>query len=399
MKTALITFRKVNTTLKDRKKLVSLFENGGVGVDDVYTLSFNDETGFLKVIDELNDTFDNVIVLQDLDAPLSVKELLCKHFSLTLVENENAITIIDGFNKAKGVSEPMDYALLPEESTILPNYNGGFQGFMVEGDMLIAVLPDEQSQACEIVKNHLLPYMQHKYSLTVKKSTVKAFGVGGALLEKALSKGEQVLDGVRYSVTNEFGDVKIDLFYDERISQMIVDQAITAITVTLGDKVYAEEDVTLAQRLSEVLRLRGYKLSTAESFTAGRIASSVISISGASEIFNEGIVAYSNDAKMKRLFVNSETLKQYGAVSKQTAYEMSAGLLKNPDTDYAVATTGIAGPKSDNTEKPVGLCYISVGDNGGIHVHKLNLKGDRETITQTAVNAGLYLALINIIKS
>ena len=100
MKTALITFRKVNTTLKDRKKLVSLFENGGVGVDDVYTLSFNDETGFLKVIDELNDTFDNVIVLQDLDAPLSVKELLCKHFSLTLVENENDITIIDVFNKA-----------------------------------------------------------------------------------------------------------------------------------------------------------------------------------------------------------------------------------------------------------------------------------------------------------
>lgn len=399
MKTALITFRKVNTTTKDIKKLVSLFEEGGVGIDDIYTLSFSHETAFLKIVEDLNDTFDNVIVLQDLDAPLSVKELLSKRFSLTLVENENAITIIDKFNNANGVSEPMDYALLPQESTILPNYNGGFQGYMIEGDMLIVVLPDEQNQASEMVKSHLLPYMQQKYSLTVKKATIKAFGVGGALLDKALSKGKQVLDGVRYSITKDFGDVKIDLFYDANISQTVVDQAITAITVALGDKVYAEEDVTLAQRLSEVLRLRGYKLSTAESFTAGRIASSIISISGASEIFNEGIVAYSNDAKIKRLFVNSETLKQYGAVSKQTAYEMSAGLLKNPDTDYAVATTGIAGPKSDNTEKPVGLCYISVGNNGGIHVHKLNLKGDRETITQTAVNAGLYLALINIIKS
>ncbi len=399
MKTALINFRKPNTKFNSEQTLVNLFEENGVSIDSVYTLSVSDETGFLKLIDNLNDIYDNLVILQDINLPLSVKELLSNKFSFTLIENENACKIIEDFNSKNGVNEPKDYALLPEESTLLPNYNGGFQGFMVESDSLIAVLPDDNLQVVEMVKSHLLPYMKYKYSLSTEKVTIKVFGAGANLLEKALNKGKQLLDGIDYSVTTNYGDTKIDIFYDKRISQMAIEQAINAITLTLGDKVYAEEDISLAQRLSEVLRLRNFKLSTAESFTAGRIASSIVSISGASEIFNEGIVAYSNDAKMKRLFVNSETLKDFGAVSKQTAYEMSAGLLKNPDTDYAIATTGIAGPKSDNTAKPVGLCYISVGDSSGIHVHKLNLKGDRETITQTAVNAGLYLALVNITKS
>ena len=399
MKTALISFRKTNEELNSVQKIVAFFEDNGVSVDSIYTLSPSDETGFNKLIGDLNDIFDNVVILQDINLPLSVKDLLSNRFSFTLIENQNASKIIDEFNAKNSLSEPKDYALLPEESTLLPNYNGGFQGFMVEGDCLIAVLPDDENQAIEMLDGHLLPYVKLKYSLSTEKVTIKAFGVGAKLLEKALDKGNELLDGVKYSITTSYGDTKIDLFYDKRISQMALEQAINAITSTLGDKVYAEEDISLAERLSEVLRLSGYKLSTAESFTAGRIASSIISISGASEIFNEGIVAYSNDAKMKRLFVNSQTLKDFGAVSKQTAYEMSAGLLKNPNTDYAIATTGIAGPKSDNTEKPVGLCYISVGDNSGIHVHKLNLKGDRETITKTAVNAGLYLALVNITKS
>ena len=85
------------------------------------------------------------------------------------------------------------------------------------------------------------------------------------------------------------------------------------------------------------------------------------------------------------------TIKSTGAVSAETAYEMAEGLIRQGHCDVSVATTGIAGPKSDNTKKPVGLCYISVGLKDGVTVYKYNFSGDRKTITNTAINYALFL--------
>ncbi|MGN0805964.1 MAG: CinA family protein, partial [Candidatus Coproplasma sp.] len=86
------------------------------------------------------------------------------------------------------------------------------------------------------------------------------------------------------------------------------------------------------------------------------------------------------------------TLKQHGAVSAETAYAMAAGLIKTGNCQLAVSTTGIAGPKSDNTLKPVGLAYIGIGLGEDIAVYKFNFKGDRDTISRTAINQALFLA-------
>ena len=105
------------------------------------------------------------------------------------------------------------------------------------------------------------------------------------------------------------------------------------------------------------------------------------------------MVTYSNESKVKRLNVNKADLDRHGAVSAVVAYQMAAGLLRSGNCDVAVATTGIAGPKSDDTEKPVGLCYIAVGMKDGVHTYKLNLTGNREEITETAKNTALFLAI------
>ena len=86
-------------------------------------------------------------------------------------------------------------------------------------------------------------------------------------------------------------------------------------------------------------------------------------------------------------------LKKQGAVSAVVAYQMAVGLLKSGKCDIAIATTGIAGPKSDDTDKPVGLCYIAVGMKDGVHTYRYNLNGDREEITETAKNTALFLAI------
>ena len=107
---------------------------------------------------------------------------------------------------------------------------------------------------------------------------------------------------------------------------------------------------------------------------------------------NEGVVSYSNQSKLSRLGVKASDLKTQGAVSSVVAYQMAVGLLKE-GCDIALSTTGIAGPQSDDTDKPVGLCYIAVGMKDGVHTYRYKLSGSREEITETAKNTALFLAI------
>ena len=118
----------------------------------------------------------------------------------------------------------------------------------------------------------------------------------------------------------------------------------------------------------------------------------MVEIPGISEVYFEGLNTYSNKSKIERLGVKEETLEKYGAVSAQTAYEMAYGLLETGNCNISIATTGIAGPKSDGTKKPVGLLYIAVGTEEHVSVYEYNLKGTRLSITETAINIALFLA-------
>ena len=171
------------------------------------------------------------------------------------------------------------------------------------------------------------------------------------------------------------------------------------IVENLKDGLYSETPATLSGRLFDLLTLRKLKIAVAESFTGGRVVSEIIKHPGASEVVSEGIVSYSNESKQRRLGVEKEALITDGAVSSKVAYQMAAGLLSAGKCDVAVSTTGIAGPNSDYSKKPVGLCYIAVGNTTEIHVYKYIFTGDREEITETAKNAALFLAIKNIRNS
>ena len=224
---------------------------------------------------------------------------------------------------------------------------------------------------------------------------LKAFGADNSALSLACKEADRFCDNsaISYNLHTEFGDTKIIIAYDSTSPKMAVDGVIKAFVYNLKEFIYAEDDVSLEQQLFNLLTLRGKVLSTAESFTAGRIASRLITIPGSSAVFHEGIVAYSNISKETRLGVDRETLFNYGAVSAECCSEMAEGLLSSGKCDIAVCSTGIAGPKSDNTLKPVGLCYIGVGMENGIDVYKYNFNGTREEITETAVRAAIFNAV------
>lgn len=159
--------------------------------------------------------------------------------------------------------------------------------------------------------------------------------------------------------------------------------------------IYADEDITLDKMLIELLTIRNKTLAVAESLTGGLICSKIIDNAGASQVFNEGVVTYSNQAKINRLNIDESIIKNNGAVSYETAYEMAAGLLKSGD--ISIATTGIAGPSGGTITKPVGLTYIAIGTNEKVHVFRHIFKGNRNDVRIAASKAAMFYA-IKILK-
>ncbi|MDR1940383.1 MAG: nicotinamide-nucleotide amidohydrolase family protein [Clostridiales bacterium] len=145
-------------------------------------------------------------------------------------------------------------------------------------------------------------------------------------------------------------------------------------------------------RIFELCKKKGVTLSVCESLTGGLVAARLIERAGASEFFYEGITAYSNDSKIKRLLVNPETLDKFGAVSYETAAEMAEGLYKSGSVGLTVSTTGIAGPSGGGVEKPVGLTYIGVFDGRQSKAYSFVFGGDRNEIREKAAKAALDIA-------
>lgn len=211
-------------------------------------------------------------------------------------------------------------------------------------------------------------------------------------INAALSNLKNACPNISIALSESFGDLKIEISDDGATDKTAFKKAYREVVLALNDYIYALEDIALAERLFQLLKLRKATVSVAESFTGGGISKRLVEIPGISEVFFEGLNTYSNKSKVERLGVKEETLEKYGAVSAQTAYEMAYGLLETGNCNLSIATTGIAGPKSDGTKKPVGLLYIAVGNEEHVSVYEYNLKGSRQSITETAINIALFLA-------
>lgn len=237
----------------------------------------------------------------------------------------------------------------------------------------------------------IVSLLNEKYNVSYDKMYVKCVGAPAETINNAISQSLKLTAEMTFAVFDDYGDQTIEITYSSNTPKMVTDGVLRILTSNLEDYIYAFEDISLAQRLYQLLKLRRMKISIAESFTGGGICKKLVEVPGVSEVFVEGLNTYSNLSKIKRLGVSELTLKQYGAVSDETAFQMADGLIKTGDCDVSVATTGIAGPKSDNTSKPVGLAYIAVGLKEQVSVYKFNFKGDRDAITKTAINRALFL--------
>ena len=214
---------------------------------------------------------------------------------------------------------------------------------------------------------------------SVLETTVKDLFTEGDIFYEFLVKDYGTLIRLQTKIENKKNVAKIVKKLYNRISEFII----------------GEDDERIENTIFECLNSgeKPLTISTAESCTGGMIASKLIEVPGISENFIEGIVSYSNEAKIKRLKVKKETLEKYGAVSEEVAREMLAGL----NTDIGISTTGIAGPGGGSKDKPVGLVYIGIKVKDEVKVFRRELKGDRNKIRQRAMMHALY-NLLKILK-
>jgi nicotinamide-nucleotide amidase len=153
----------------------------------------------------------------------------------------------------------------------------------------------------------------------------------------------------------------------------------------------ADEDISLEEAVSKLLKAKEKTVATAESCTGGYIAHLITSKAGSSSIYNGSVVSYSNTAKEDLLMVHPETLKKFGAVSEETVTEMARGALDRFKTSYAIATSGIMGPDGGSPEKPVGTVWIAVGNKDRIKTVKSFFRFNRERNIELAAHAALTL--------
>lgn len=149
----------------------------------------------------------------------------------------------------------------------------------------------------------------------------------------------------------------------------------------------------LEEEIVKKLSEKNYTITTAESCTGGLLAGRILNVPGASAVYNEGYITYSNEAKERLLKVSHETLSNYGAVSRQTAEEMAYGVAREANADVGLSTTGIAGPGGGTEEKPVGLVYVGCHVEGKTYTRECRFHGTREENRALAVEAALQLLL------
>ena len=156
---------------------------------------------------------------------------------------------------------------------------------------------------------------------------------------------------------------------------------------------YKTENDAAEEKLTELLQAYGWRVSTAESCTGGAVAAAIVNVAGASNVFEEGFVTYSNTAKRKYLGVKEITLRTLGAVSRDTAAQMCRGCCRASGAEVGIATTGIAGPGGGTAGKPVGLVYIGCCVGGKVTVKKCRFSGGRSEVRRQSVETALRLAI------
>ena len=332
------------------------------------------------------------------------KKLLCEYFDSELVESEVALENVKRIFTARGYElTPVNraQALVPKCCEVLNNDLGTApcMWFNSDGKVLVS-LPGVPFEMEWLMRNRVIPKLQKTFNTDVIiNKNILVQGIGESFLSDLIEPWELKLpENIKLAYLPVAGMVKLRLTarYPRNSKESNIANFLPGLYELAGQYIVGEDCETLDELVHKTLIEKGKTLATAESCTGGNIARLLTAQAGASAYFRGGVIAYSNEVKECALGVKHETLVAHGAVSEETVREMVEGVRQRLGADYAIATTGIAGPGGGTPEKPVGTVWVAVCDHEHT-VTQLMHYGDRrqQTIDRTTNQA--YSMLIRLI--
>lgn len=325
------------------------------------------------------------------------KETAAEYFGEPLVLDERALGRIKKYFDRTGrkmTENNVKQAMVPEHhGTVLYNDNGTAPGIILEKNgKMIVMLPGPPKETIPMFREQVKPYLAKKQEATFVSCILRVAGIGESAMETQVKDMIDSQTNPTIAPYAKDGEAILRITAkakDAAEAEEMIRPVAEALRERLGDAVYAEGETNLQTVVAELLLAQHKTVATAESCTGGMLASRLVEYPGVSEVFLEGCVTYSNEAKMHRLGVKAETLERYTAVSAETAREMAEGIAKSSGAEIGIATTGIAGPGGGSAEQPVGLVYIALCIHGKTEVQEHHFVGKREKIRERATNTAL----------
>lgn len=383
-----------------------------IGVQTTKMLSISDDKNhILDTFASLQDKVDLVIITGGLGPTKDdiTKKTFCDYFEDVFVRNQEVEDhIVALFTKLNFIPTQInkDQALLPSKAQVLKNNYGTAAGMWMEkGKTVFVSMPGVPYEMKGIVNEELIPKIISEYKRPyIIHKTILTYGQGESIVAERIENWENNLpEYIKLAYLPSPGRVRLRLTArgeNEEVLQKAIQENIQSLTTIIGDIIVGfDEDETIEVIIGRLLRQQGKTIATAESCTGGKIAQILTSVAGASNYFRGGVVSYATDTKISVLGVSAQTIEKYTVVSAEVASEMALGIQKLMKADYAIATTGNAGPLKGDADAEVGTVFIALATPSTVFTSAFNFGQPREKVIDRTTNKALEILQKEILKN
>jgi nicotinamide-nucleotide amidase len=383
----------------------------GVDIHEMISISDN-KKHILETFATLQNQVDLVLITGGLGPTKDdiTKHTFCEYFEDQLVRNEevekHVIELIEKAMNRPASQMNKDQALVPSKCTVLHNAVGTAPGMWMKKENTVYIsLPGVPYEMKYILENGIIPKIVKEYQRPyIIHKTILTYGQGESLVAERIEDWENNLpEFIKLAYLPSPGRVRLRLSargIDKELLEQKINENVLSLTQLIGDIIVGyEEDETIEVMLGRLLTSNKATLATAESCTGGKIAQVITSVPGASNYFKGSVVSYATETKISVLGISPEIIKEYSVVSFEVAKQMALAVKKMMNTDYAIATTGNAGPSKGDGNSEIGTVFIAIATPTDLIVEEFNFGQPRVKVIDRSVNKAFEMLQKEILKN
>jgi nicotinamide-nucleotide amidase len=383
----------------------------GVEVYEMASIS-DDKQHILNTFQKFQNKVDLVIITGGLGPTKDdvTKKTFCDYFEDELIVDTVVLAhvtqLIEGFYKKAITQINKDQALVPSKCTVLHNQVGTAPGMWMKKENTVFIsLPGVPFEMKYLVENEIIPKVVQEYKRPyILHKTIMTYGRGESAVAEQIEEWENNLpEFIKLAYLPAPGSVRLRLSargINKELLEKAIEENVASLTKIIGDIIVGfDEDETLETVVGRLLAQKNKTIATAESCTGGMLAQLFTSVPGASSYFKGSVVSYATETKISVLGLSSDLIDEYSVVSAEVAKQMAVNIKSLMNTDYAIATTGNAGPSKGDSDAEVGSVFIALATPNEVIVEEFNFGQPREKVIDRAVKKCLEILRKEILKN